>query len=168
MQNNQKRIATRLDVIVCVALSLIVTVAFGFWVSETEVLPLLAMLTCAFGYALLLFLWTVLRMRTESVSSTRRLHEAFGDDMEKALTDLNQPALLCDANGKILWCNAMLIRMIGRRDLIVGAEIAYFPGISHMDALRELRLEGTDLLLLEMPFAKWSLPRRIDRMPIFL
>ena len=123
MQNNQKRIATRLDVIVCVALSLIVTVAFGFWVSETEVLPLLAMLTCAFGYALLLFLWTVLRMRTESVSSTRRLHEAFGDDMEKALTDLNQPALLCDANGKILWCNAMLIRMIGRRDLIVGAEI---------------------------------------------
>ncbi len=130
MQNNQKRIATRLDVVVCVALSLLFIVMFGFWVSETEVLPLLAMLTLAFAYATCLFLWVILRMRTESVSGTRRLHEAFGDDMERALTDLRQPALLCEAHGKILWCNSMLIRAIGRRDLIVGAEIDNVCSIS--------------------------------------
>ena len=34
----------------------------------------------------------------------------------------------------------------------LGAEVLYFPGISHMAALPQLCLEGTKLLLLEMPF----------------
>ena len=38
----------------------------------------------------------------------------------------------------------------------LGAEVAYFPGISRMDALGELRLQGTRLLLLEMPMCTWS------------
>ena len=38
----------------------------------------------------------------------------------------------------------------------LGAEVAYFPGISRMEELRELRLEGTGLLLLEMPLGRWS------------
>ncbi len=123
MQNNQKRIATRLDITVCVALAVLYLVIFGFWVTGTPVLPLLAMLTVSFAYAISLFIWALIRMRTESVSSTRRLHEVFGGDMEIALTDLRQPALLCDENGKILWCNRMLVRMTGRRDLIVGVGI---------------------------------------------
>ncbi len=123
MQNNQKRIATRLDITVCVALAVLYLVVFGFWVTGTEILPLLAMLTVSFAYVISLFVWAVVRMRTESVSSIRRLHEVFGADMETALTELRQPALLCDENGRILWANPILIRMTGRRDLIVGAGI---------------------------------------------
>ena len=38
----------------------------------------------------------------------------------------------------------------------LGAEVLYFRGITHMAELPRLRLEGTRLLLLEMPFAAWS------------
>lgn len=40
--------------------------------------------------------------------------------------------------------------------LIQGAEVQYFSGITTMEELLQLRIEGTELLLLEMPFQKWS------------
>lgn len=57
----------------------------------------------------------------------------------------------------------MLTAEIERQDLQtrlpqirLGAEVRYFEGISHSSAVRELTIEGTDLLLLEMPFVSWS------------
>lgn len=38
----------------------------------------------------------------------------------------------------------------------LGAEVAFFNGISRMEQLEELCIEGTELLLLEMPFGTWS------------
>lgn len=38
----------------------------------------------------------------------------------------------------------------------LGAEVTFFDGISHYEGLHELCIEGTDLLLLEMPFRVWS------------
>ncbi len=38
----------------------------------------------------------------------------------------------------------------------LGAEVAFYSGISRMQELDRLCIEGTGLLLLEMPFAKWS------------
>lgn len=49
--------------------------------------------------------------------------------------------------------------MDGREDLpqvLLGAEVLYFSGISVADGLDALCLEGTDLLLLEMPFVPWT------------
>lgn len=40
--------------------------------------------------------------------------------------------------------------------VLVGAEVAYFSGIGTCDALLPLRIENTDLLLIEMPFSAWS------------
>lgn len=40
-------------------------------------------------------------------------------------------------------------------EVILGAEVYYFPGISRSDALSALCAEGTNLLLLEMPFHRW-------------
>lgn len=37
-----------------------------------------------------------------------------------------------------------------------GAEVYYFPGIGDAKQIRELTIEGTDILLLEMPFAQWT------------
>lgn len=39
--------------------------------------------------------------------------------------------------------------------IILGAEVRYYQGISRMENLRDLRTEGTKLLLLEMPMAQW-------------
>lgn len=53
-----------------------------------------------------------------------------------------------------------LMEAAGDRDglprLLLGAEVLYFSGISTVDALDALCLEGTDLLLLEMPFTLWT------------
>ena len=40
--------------------------------------------------------------------------------------------------------------------ILLGAEVLYFPGISRLESLPSLCLEGTDLLLLEMPFSEWQ------------
>ena len=38
----------------------------------------------------------------------------------------------------------------------LGAEVAYFDGMSKYSTIKELCIAGTDYLLLEMPFCKWS------------
>lgn len=40
--------------------------------------------------------------------------------------------------------------------LLIGAEVAYFPGIGSCDALIPLQLSDTGLLLVEMPFSPWT------------
>ena len=40
--------------------------------------------------------------------------------------------------------------------ILLGAEVAYFEGISVASGIRELCLGGTDVLLVEMPMSKWS------------
>ena len=41
-------------------------------------------------------------------------------------------------------------------EIYLGAEVLYFPGISHSEEVRRLAIEGTDLILIEMPFSAWS------------
>ncbi|MBR6399700.1 MAG: capsular polysaccharide biosynthesis protein [Firmicutes bacterium] len=41
-------------------------------------------------------------------------------------------------------------------DIILGAEVYYFRGISKYDGLDKLKISGTDHILLEMPFERWS------------
>lgn len=40
--------------------------------------------------------------------------------------------------------------------VVLGAEVRYYEGISHMDNLSELCIQGTDILLLEMFSGKWG------------
>lgn len=40
--------------------------------------------------------------------------------------------------------------------LLPGAEIYYFEGMNHVQALNDLQIGGTGLLLIEMPFSRWS------------
>ena len=41
-------------------------------------------------------------------------------------------------------------------ELLLGAEVYYYPGISKMEELGSLTLQNTNLLLLEMPMAPWG------------
>lgn len=40
--------------------------------------------------------------------------------------------------------------------LRLGAEVQYFEGIAAVEDIRHLKIEGTEYLLLEMPFCQWS------------
>ena len=54
---------------------------------------------------------------------------------------------------------ARLAEAIEGKDLpriILGAEVAYFPGISNMNLIERLCLEGSRYLLIEMPSEPWS------------
>ena len=44
----------------------------------------------------------------------------------------------------------------GGPELLLGAEVRFFDGISAADELPTLCLEGTKLLLIEMPFTRWT------------
>ena len=41
-------------------------------------------------------------------------------------------------------------------EILLGAEVFYYPGISHSDSVPQLSIQGTDLILIEMPFIPWS------------
>ena len=53
---------------------------------------------------------------------------------------------------------AMLHAQTKSKDVrvVCGAEVKYYPGISRMESLDRLTIGKSKLLLLEMPFAKWS------------
>lgn len=44
----------------------------------------------------------------------------------------------------------------GYPEILLGAEVRYYPGISRMQDLDKLKLEKSRLLLLEMPFGRWT------------
>lgn len=48
------------------------------------------------------------------------------------------------------------IRQQGRPSLCVGAEVYFFPGMGRAEKLRSLCIEGTDVVLIEMPFVQWT------------
>lgn len=41
-------------------------------------------------------------------------------------------------------------------NILPGAEVRYYEGISRMEGLRKLCIRGSELLLLEMPFTRWT------------
>ena len=60
------------------------------------------------------------------------------------------------ARRKAAW-EALKLRMgFDLPKVILGAEVAFFQGISRADRLDALRIEGTNSMLLEMPFRPWS------------
>ncbi|MBQ9015768.1 MAG: capsular polysaccharide biosynthesis protein [Firmicutes bacterium] len=48
------------------------------------------------------------------------------------------------------------ITAVGRPSLCVGAEVYFFPGMGRAEKLRSLCIEGTDVILIEMPFVQWT------------
>ncbi len=55
--------------------------------------------------------------------------------------------------------SAEKLRAVWREEypsLLLGAEVYYFRGISRVENIEKLRIEETELLLLEMPFEKWN------------
>ncbi len=152
MQKNKKRIATRLDIAVCVALACALLIACGLFVEHLSMSPLYAILACAFLYLFALYLWAELRRRTESVTSHRRLHEAFAGESEHVLADLHQPAFLCNAQGEIVWCNRMLAELTHKRDLLVGRHIDDVCEIDlgELDTPKEIVIIGERLFRYEV------------------
>lgn len=70
---------------------------------------------------------------------------------------------------------AMLLSLQVYPNVILGAEVLYFPGISEADGIDRLRIEGSKSILIEPPMAPWSedmldeiqqLGRNFDLVPV--
>lgn len=48
------------------------------------------------------------------------------------------------------------VRQMPVPSMRLGAEVYWFPGMGRTEALDQFRIEGTRLILVEMPFAEWS------------
>lgn len=68
-----------------------------------------------------------------------------------------------------------MVRQEGLPELILGAEVHFFKGMSQSEMLRELALEGTKAVLIEMPYSEWTdemyrelarIPETLDLQPI--
>lgn len=55
----------------------------------------------------------------------------------------------------------------GLPQLCLGAEVYFYPHMSHSDALAQLRIEGTDCILVEMPTGAWTdrMYRELEAIP---
>ena len=55
----------------------------------------------------------------------------------------------------------------GLPKVVCGAEVYYFRGISETEILKDLAIEGTDHILIEMPFAHWTedMYRELEAIP---
>lgn len=41
-------------------------------------------------------------------------------------------------------------------EILLGAEVLFYPGISHSESIASLHIRGTDLLMIELPFVPWT------------
>ena len=41
-------------------------------------------------------------------------------------------------------------------EILLGSEILYYPGISHSESIATLAIEGTKLIMIELPFITWT------------
>lgn len=100
------------------------------------------------------------RSVAESVNLMKMLAEQYVDTVvatphfyanaESKETFLQRRAQCCDRLMKEISSGAALPRVL------LGAEVKYYSGISARDDLRDLCIEGTRLLLLEMPCSEWT------------
>ena len=44
----------------------------------------------------------------------------------------------------------------GAPEILYGAEVFYYPGISHSDEIASLHIRGTSLIMIELPFIPWQ------------
>ena len=71
------------------------------------------------------------------------------------LADRDTPASFFERRARAFE-NLSLVDSKACENLFLGAEVAYFQGVSRMSALSDMRLGKTKLLLLEMPLERWS------------
>lgn len=88
-----------------------------------------------------------------------RQEQAFGVDTvlltPHFYSDQNSPDRFLERR-RVSWDRLKSELEPGLPRLLLGAEVQYFEGMQHVDSLQELCIEGTDLLLLEMPFCPWD------------
>ncbi len=130
------KLATRLDIafmiaLFCVAMALFLLLGVLF---PSIGLLFFGMLSVLF-YLAALALWLLYRRGREGVSSPQNVDDLFDTEFGAALEKMLHPVMLCDENGRVLFCNPAFLALAGRESVPAGTPFA------HMCVLRR---EGED------------------------
>lgn len=124
MRKNDRKIATKLDLAVCVSLAclmLVVYILLRLLLPKTDVL--FTALASIFLYVALLSGWIVIRLRKVGITEGIMLPTSF-DEMIKIAEKMVHAVLVCDENGRAVFCNNAFLSLSGLETIAGGTPLS--------------------------------------------
>ncbi len=141
MKKRDPKIAAKLDIAVMIGLlcaMLAILLLFEALVPAIDLL-FFGMLTTLL-YLALLAVWLYIRRRRIGVSSAENVDNFFDTEFGAALERMLHPVMLCDENGRVLFCNHAFLALAGRESVPAGTPFAHMC-VLHREGAREVYAE---------------------------
>lgn len=122
--SDHHRIATRGDLIFCIAIACVTTLLFALLVQYADIPPLYSALPIVFVYLLVVTVWAGFRRTSVGVDTTPVLDMLTKSEFGAVMSSLRSPAFLLDKNGYIIWANTALTDAYGKQALPLGSHIS--------------------------------------------
>lgn len=123
MQKNNKRIATKIDLTICISVACALLLAFAALCEFTSIQPMYIGVAFILGYFLVIAIWAAIRKATDSALAKRVLIDTFSDDIIEVIARLKMPVFMCNDDGEILWCNKMFAKVSRLGEVISGTKV---------------------------------------------
>ncbi len=132
MKKRDPKIAAKLDIAVmiglfCAVLALLLLFEALFPAIDLLFFGMLATLV----YLALLAVWLRVRRRRVGISSAGNVDDLFDNEFGVALERMLHPVMLCDENGRILFCNHAFLALTGRESVPAGTPFAHLCVLRH-------------------------------------
>ena len=118
------RIATRGDLIFCIALACMIPAAFALLIKYTGISPLYAAMPIAIIYLLAVSVWAAFRRKTTSANVPSVLDSLTNSEFGAVLTSLSSPTFLLDDEGFLIWANDAFLEKVYGDGLAVGTHVS--------------------------------------------
>lgn len=155
MKRDDRRIATKLDLAVCVILAclmLVVYIALRLLLPKTDVLfgALIGILL----YVALLSVWIVIRLRRVGITEGIMLPASF-DEMIRIAEKMAHAVLVCDENGRAVFCNGAFLSLSGLPSIAGGTPLSEICRITATeDGGAETRFEDRVAVVQRIPLSR--------------
>ncbi len=155
MRKDDRRIATKLDLAVCVILAclmLVVYIVLRLLLPKTDVL--FTTLISILLYVALLSGWIVIRLRRLGITEGIMLPTSF-DEMIRIAEKMAHAVLVCDENGRAVFCNDAFLSLSGLETIAGGTPLSEICEItSFEEGGAEARFEDRVAVVQRIPLSR--------------
>lgn len=155
MRKDDRKIATKLDLAVCMLLACFMLVAYillRLLLPKTDVL--FTALASILLYVALLSCWIVIRLRSVGITEGIMLPTSF-DEMIKIAEKMAHAVLVCDENGRAVFCNNAFLSLSGLETIAGGTPLSEICEItSSEDGGKEARFGDRVAVAQRIPLAR--------------
>ncbi len=118
------KLATRADIIACVALACLLIPLFALAVRQELVPPLYGGMLTVFAYLLLMTVWAATRRSRTPLDTADTVDALTGTTLGRTLTAIDAPAFLFDGQGYLLWANSAFLAALPAGMAGVGSHVS--------------------------------------------